>query len=424
MAGLSCRLRLSVLDQSPIRKDGSAADAIAETIALAKATEGLGYHRYWLAEHHNSNSFAGAAPEVLIARVAAETSRIRVGSGGVMLMHYSPLKVAEQFRMLETLSPGRIDLGIGRAPGSDERTARALQAGPAELGHRRLPEPGAPAQAVPGGRLGRGAAAGRPSLSRHPCHARGARRGPSSGCWARACTARSMPAEFGLPFAHAHFISPDGSEEACDAYRERFKPSPWCAHADDGDGGGGAGGGNARRKPGGYRPRAICGWCGCSPAGRSPSPRPEEALDYPYNAAGAGDPEERQGRSTVGTAPQVRAELETLAARHGAEELVVVTITYDYASRLRSYELLAKEFAHQLIGNRPITAPVMPEAIVPETSARSAKRHDLVPALGHQRADRGDHDADRAEIGEAAQRIEHDEARTRIERAGRQMRPD
>src|SRR6476646_2290206 len=121
---------LSVLDQSPIRKEGSAADAVAQTIALAKACDRLGYHRYWLAEHHNSNSFAGSCPEILIGRVAQETKHLRVGSGGVMLTHYSPLKIAEQFRMLEVLNPGRIDLGLGRAPGSDQMTARALQAGP------------------------------------------------------------------------------------------------------------------------------------------------------------------------------------------------------------------------------------------------------------------------------------------------------
>src|SRR5215469_12156436 len=123
-------IRLSVLDQSPIRKEGSPAIAIQETIALAKAAEALGYHRYWLAEHHNSNSFAGSCPEILIGRVASETRHMRIGSGGVMLTHYSPLKVAEQFRMLEVLYPGRIDLGVGRAPGSDQRTAAALQAGP------------------------------------------------------------------------------------------------------------------------------------------------------------------------------------------------------------------------------------------------------------------------------------------------------
>ncbi len=123
-------MKLSALDQSPIRKGGTAADAVHETIALAKACEGFGYSRYWLAEHHNTSSFAGSTPEVLIARVAAETKSMRIGSGGIMLPHYSPLKVAENFRMLETLYPERVDLAIGRAPGADGRTSVALQSGP------------------------------------------------------------------------------------------------------------------------------------------------------------------------------------------------------------------------------------------------------------------------------------------------------
>src|SRR6266498_6037618 len=117
---------LSVLDQSPVRSGGTPADAIHETLDLARAADRLGYHRYWLAEHHSTAGLAGSSPEVLIGRVAALTSRIRVGSGGVMLTHYSPLKVAESFRVLEALYPGRIDLGIGRAPGSDPLTAAAL----------------------------------------------------------------------------------------------------------------------------------------------------------------------------------------------------------------------------------------------------------------------------------------------------------
>src|SRR5712664_17241 len=119
-------LRLGVLDQSPVRSGGAVADAIHETLDLAEACDRLGYHRYWLAEHHSTPGLAGSSPEVLIGQVAARTSRIRVGSGGVMLQHYSSLKVAESFRVLETLFPGRIDLGIGRAPGSDQMTARAL----------------------------------------------------------------------------------------------------------------------------------------------------------------------------------------------------------------------------------------------------------------------------------------------------------
>src|SRR5712692_8205118 len=120
-------LRLGVLDQSPVRSGGAVADAIHETLDLAEACDRLGYHRYWLAEHHSTPGLAGSSPEVLIGQVAARTSRIRVGSGGVMLQHYSPLKVAESFRVLETLFPGRVDLGIGRAPGSDQVTARALR---------------------------------------------------------------------------------------------------------------------------------------------------------------------------------------------------------------------------------------------------------------------------------------------------------
>ena len=122
-------MRLSILDQSPIISGHSTAEAVAETIKLAREADRLGYHRYWLAEHHSLMALADPCPEILVARVAAETTRIRVGTGGVMLPHYSPLKVAEQFRMLEALYPQRIDLGIGRAPGGDRTTAMALGQG-------------------------------------------------------------------------------------------------------------------------------------------------------------------------------------------------------------------------------------------------------------------------------------------------------
>ncbi len=130
---------LSVLDQSPIRSGATPAIAVDETLRLARAAEAMGYRRYWVAEHHSSNGLAGSTPEILITRIAAETNRIRVGAGGVMLSHYSPLKVAENFRMLETLYPGRIDLGIGRAPGSDHLTDSALQAGPGAAGPQDFP---------------------------------------------------------------------------------------------------------------------------------------------------------------------------------------------------------------------------------------------------------------------------------------------
>lgn len=335
-------MQISILDQSPIRKSGSPAEAISETIALAKAAESLGYHRYWLAEHHNSSSFAGAAPEILIARVAAETSRIRVGSGGVMLMHYSPLKVAEQFRMLETLSPGRIDLGIGRAPGTDERTMRALQAGPQGWGIDAFPS-----QVHLLKQFLEDASGGAALAEDHPfrgIHAmpRGERL-PELWMLGSGLHSAVYAAEFGLPFAHAHFISPEGSEDAVENYRQRFRPSPWCpkprvamgvaALAADSEE-------EARRLS---ASRNL--WVVRLFTGRPiPFPDPEEALAYPYTEQERAILRGVEGRSTVGTAAQVHEKLRALAERHGADELVIVTITYDYASRLRSYELLARAF--------------------------------------------------------------------------------
>ncbi|HUO93086.1 MAG TPA: LLM class flavin-dependent oxidoreductase [Rhizomicrobium sp.] len=334
-------MRLSVLDQSPVRSDGSAADAVAETIALAKACEKLGYHRYWLAEHHNTKSFAGSAPEVLIARVAAETKTIRVGSGGVMLTHYSPLKVAEQFRMLEILSPGRIDLGIGRAPGSDQRTAQALQAGPQGWGIDAFPSQvhllrqfldDAAGTALPDDHPYRGIHATPMGPTRPEMWLLGS--GIHSAVYA---------GELGLPFAHAHFISAEGSEEAVENYRRRFKPSTWCetprvamgvaalaAETED----------EARRLA---ASRNL--WVVRLLTGRPIAfPPPGEALDYPYTEQEKALLENIEARSTVGTADVVKKKLTALAERHGAEELVIVTITYDAASRMRSYELLANAF--------------------------------------------------------------------------------
>jgi luciferase family oxidoreductase group 1 len=334
-------MRLSVLDQSPVRTDGTAAEAVAETIALAKACERLGYHRYWLAEHHNTKSFAGSAPEVLIARVAAETKTIRVGSGGVMLTHYSPLKVAEQFRMLEILSPGRIDLGLGRAPGSDQRTARALQAGPEAWGIDAFPSQvhllrqfldDAAGVALPDDHPYRGIHATPMGPTRPEMWLLGS--GLHSAVYA---------GELGLPFAHAHFISAEGSEEACETYRRRFKPSAWCeaprvamgvaalaAERDE----------DARRLA---ASRNL--WVVRLLTGRPIAfPPPEEALGYQYTEQERALLDNIEARSTVGTPELVKTKLAALANRHGAEELVIVTITYDAKSRLHSYELLAKEF--------------------------------------------------------------------------------
>src|SRR5579863_3542535 len=214
---------LSVLDQSPVRQGGSAADALNETVALAQAAERLGYHRYWLAEHHATEGLAGSAPEIMVARVAAATSTIRVGSGGVMLSHYSPLKVAETFRVLETLYPGRIDLGVGRAPGSDQLTARALQAGPGALSVEYFPSQVRDLM----GYLGDGLPAEHPFASirvtpepaTHP------------ELWLLGSSDQSamVAAYFGAAFSFAHFITGEGGPSVMEMYRHEFKPSPHLA---------------------------------------------------------------------------------------------------------------------------------------------------------------------------------------------------
>ena len=336
-------MKLSVLDQSPIRKGGTAADAVHETIALAKAAERLGYARYWLAEHHNTTSFAGSTPEVLIARVAAETSTIRVGSGGIMLPHYSPLKVAENFRMLETLHPGRIDLGLGRAPGADGRTSVALQGGPQAWDIGVFPQQAALLRHYLEESAGLAEwPAGHAYRSVHATP-----RGPGMPeMWmlASSLNGAMYAAELGLPLAFAQFISPDGSgAEAAELYRKQFKPHrasdtarvavavfTLCAETDD----------EAER---------LCATRNLwvmqllrNQAG--PFPSPDEAIAYPYTAEDRVLIRGIAGRSVTGTPGRVKLGLERLAADYSAEEVIALTITYDFAARLRSYELLAEAF--------------------------------------------------------------------------------
>lgn len=259
-----------------------------------------------------------------------------------MLTHYAPLKVAEQFRMLETLTPGRIDLGLGRAPGSDARTAMALQAGPQGWGIDAFPSQ------VHLLRQFLDDAAGTSLPEDHPYRGIHAMpKGPTRPeMWLLGSGIHSAvyAAELGLPFSHAYFINTEGSEEACAEYRRRFKPSSWCERplvslgvaalvAETTE--------EARRLSASRnlwvvrlltnRPIAF--------------PAPEEALNYPYTEQERALLKAVERRSIVGTKEEVRTKLLVLAEAHGAEELVVVTITYDYDSRLRSYELLAEAFA-------------------------------------------------------------------------------
>src|SRR5437660_3874860 len=211
-------LRLGVLDQSPVRSGATPAEAIRETLDLARAADRLGYHRYWLAEHHSTPGLAGPSPEVLIPQVAALTSGIRVGSGGVMLQHYSPLKVAESFRVLETLYPGPIDLGIGRAPGSDQLTARALRDGGSP---EYFPQQVSDLVGFLHGTLPPGHVYGQVlAMPTGPT-------APQMWLLGSSDQSAAVAAHFGTGFSFAHFINQDGGAEVTRAYRRQFRPSPW-----------------------------------------------------------------------------------------------------------------------------------------------------------------------------------------------------
>lgn len=336
---------VGVLDQSPIRTGGTAAEAVAETVELAQACERWGYHRYWLAEHHASRGLAGSTPEVLVAHVAARTSRIRVGSGGVMLSHYSALKVAENFRMLETLYPGRIDLGIGRAPGSDPRTARALAHGPGALGIEHFPAQISDLLGFLRGDLPQG----------HPF--RGIRAMPDGPTtpelWLLGSSdeGAALAARFGTAFAFAHFINDEGGAEVTRAYAARFRPgvleAPRAsvavfALAADTEA-------EAQRLA---KSRDL--WITRLYTGRPGAfPSVEEAETYAYTDQELAIVHHAKRRTIAGAPEQVRDRLLALAGAYGAVELMIVTITFDFKARLRSYQLLAEAFALDPSADRP-----------------------------------------------------------------------
>jgi luciferase family oxidoreductase group 1 len=331
------KLTLSVVDQSPVRQGGTAADALRETIALAVATERLGYQRFWVAEHHNLPGFAGTTPEIMVGQIAARTSTIRVGSGGVMLSHYSALKVAETFRMLESLYPGRIDLGIGRAPGSDPRTAAALAYPGGVRDIRDFPEQVDDVIAYLADTLD-------PAHPFAGVHA-GPTPTPMPEVWLLGSGFDSayLAAQRGLPFSYAHFfgMGVEHGPDIVESYRSRFRPSAFlsepkvnvavqalCAETEA----------EAKRLAASrnlVRLRIVTGR-------RGGVPPVEEALAYPYT------PQERaylaqSTRANVdGDPQQVKAKLEAIADMYQTTDLSIVTICYDFAARVRSYELIAE----------------------------------------------------------------------------------
>lgn len=335
-------MRLSVLDQSPIRSGSTAYQALQETVALARRCDELGYHRYWLAEHHASDALAGCSPEVLLGRLGAETQRIRIGSGGVMLPHYSPYKVAENFKLLQTLYPGRVDLGVGRAPGTDPFTAAALRYG-STVGPQHFPRMVADLQALLNDR--------EPSTR----GMEGARAFPlvelPPELWMLGSSEDSagFAADAGLPYSFAYFINPSIRSDILAIYRQRFRPGP-----------------NLERPHASLCVFAICAdteeeawrlsrsrdlwFVRLLQGAPGPVPTVEEAEAYPYAESELRVIEANRRRRAVGNPLQVRERLMSLAAEFGADELMILTITHDPAARARSYELLAREWRRAGLG--------------------------------------------------------------------------
>jgi luciferase family oxidoreductase group 1 len=331
-------LRLSVLDQSTVVTGRSPDTSIRESMQLAQHCEALGYSRYWCAEHHNSDSQAGTAPEILIAAIAATTKRIRVGSAGVMLPHYSALKVAEQFRVLDAIAPGRIDLGLGRAPGSDGRTAYALNPR-ADTAADNFPADVRDLMAwVSGEKL----------LEGHPFRdVRAQPMGPTRPeVWILGSSdyGAQVAAFFGLPFCFAHFITEGrGVEQALAIYREGYRPS------------------EANPEP----HAALCVWALAAETQEEAAwmfksreiwrlnrdrgvftalMSPEEASTHTFSEGELLRLERMRGRALYGTPDAVGAKLRALAAEHRVDEIAILTTVHNPEGRRRSYSLLAKEF--------------------------------------------------------------------------------
>jgi luciferase family oxidoreductase group 1 len=331
------KIKLSVLDQTPIRRDSNAKEALQESLQLARAVDKLGYTRYWLSEHHNIATLAGASPEVMIARLAGETKNLRFGSGGIMLPNHSTLKVAENFRLLEGLFPGRIDLGIGRAPGGDRLTASILNPSNtfnpqdyvqqitdliAFLSDDELP-----------GTIHEKVKA-IPMLDTMP------------ELWMLTSSGESayIAAHFGMAVSFAHFINPVGGPEAVQAYRERFRPSDrlrapmasvgvfvFCADTEE----------KAAQMQAVMDYRLLS----LEKGKIDESPSYESVKSYTYTEQEWTRVLYNRHRMIAGTPDVVKAQLLLLARRYGVDEIVVATFADHFEDRLRSYELLADIFA-------------------------------------------------------------------------------
>jgi luciferase family oxidoreductase group 1 len=328
---------LSVLDLSPVAEGTTAGQALANTTQLARRAEELGYQRFWVAEHHNMPAIASSAPAVLLAHLAASTHTIRVGSGGVMLPNHAPLVVAEQFGTLEALHPGRVDLGIGRAPGTDQLTALALRRTQEGLSAEAFPEELTDLITFFTGENQRWPILAMPG------------RGDMPAIWLLGSSGYSaqLAGMLGLPFSFAHHFSSVNTEPALALYRENFRPSRWLdqPHAM-------------------VAVQAICAdtdehaqWL-AGPAAlsflhlRSGHPRPlvtpDEAARYPFTEAERETTRQRFAGQAIGSPDTVRRQLTGLLERTAADELMLTAQVYDLGDRVRSLELIADKVAGDL----------------------------------------------------------------------------
>jgi len=329
---------LSILDQSTAIEGRSPDESIRETLALAQLCETLGYSRFWVSEHHNHPSIVGSAPEILVAAIAATTKTIRVGSAGVMLPHYAALKVAEQFRVLEALAPGRIDLGVGRAPGGDFRTALALNPNaanaaddfPAQLrdllawvGGATLPadHPFRDIQAYPLG----------PTA-------------PEPWVLGSSMYGAQVAAHFGLPYCFAYFFTDgQGCAPAMAYYRQHYRPSPafpkpqagiclWVLAA-------------ATEEEAQHHYASRVNWRAARDRNLlGPLPAPGTPLPFPPTEQEQQKMARMRADRLIGTADKVKARIVELAAEMQADEVALVTWAHDPEARRQSYRLVAGEF--------------------------------------------------------------------------------
>jgi luciferase family oxidoreductase group 1 len=325
---------LSVLDLVPVGTGATASDALRASVALAQQAERLGYRRYWFAEHHGMPGIASSSPEILIEHIASATARIRVGSGGIMLPNHAPLRIAEAFHTLEALHPNRIDLGVGRAPGTDPVTSRAMRPFDAEQFPQQLQEliglsrgtlppdhPFHPVRVIPG------------NVPLPPIWVLG-----SSGASA------TFAGSLGLGYAFARHFSPAPPGPAVEAYLEAFRPSQQfprphvilgisvvCADTDD----------EAHHLAGSL----DLVWVRYQSGEFGPLPSPEEAAAYPWTAYERAVAQSGRSRHFIGSAVKVASEIRAIACTTRATEVIVTTMVHDREARQRSYELLMRQFS-------------------------------------------------------------------------------